>query len=103
MCSPGVHGCLNDPGQQNATNSGLYMVYKYAEVIITDSIPQSNNCRSRPTTSGSEGIVMVGTAPGTSPGFSKLNCVDCDTPPPTYNSPIGSVLFDWFGATKIGM
>lgn len=90
---PGGSGraCMTDPGYQPGDP---FVVTKYTEVIITDSIPESNKCKGNATTAGPEGIVMVGTSvpSGTPAGFSVMHCIDCSTSTPDYGN-VGAVLF----------
>lgn len=70
-------GCFGDPGYQPGD---AYNVTRFAEVIITDGVPQGN-CPGDPgpLAPGEAGIVLVGTGPGAS-GTSTINCLDCNDP-----------------------
>jgi Flp pilus assembly protein TadG len=71
-------GCVTDPGSQPGD---AYQVSQFAEVILTDSIPPSNNCKGTKTADGKPGIVIVGTGPPNPAGSntSTINCLDCNS------------------------
>jgi hypothetical protein len=72
-------GCITgDPGYQPGD---AYQVVKFAQVVITDAVPQGN-CPGDPNPfpSGSPGIVMAGVGPGPGPNTSSILCLDCNDP-----------------------
>jgi Flp pilus assembly protein TadG len=73
----GKGGCLGNPGYQPGDP---YQVTLFAEVIVTDSVPQGS-CGHvpGPFAPGDPGIVMVGTGPGPA-GYSTINCINCNDP-----------------------
>jgi hypothetical protein len=79
-------GCFynDDPGEQ--PNDAFYVI-NYAEVIITDAIPQGKSCPQQnergPFAPGGPGIVLVGLGPqnNTMPTpNSTISCLDCSDP-----------------------
>jgi hypothetical protein len=70
-------GCFEDPSYQPGDP---YLVIQYADVIITDAVPQGNCPHDpEPIPSGKPGLVIVGTGAGSS-GFSSLGCINCIDP-----------------------
>jgi hypothetical protein len=71
-------GCFADPGYQPGD---AYEVSYFAEVIITDAVPEGNCPHDPgPLADGPTGIVMVGTGPGVA-GTSTVSCSSCEDPP----------------------
>lgn len=68
-------GCIGDPSYQPGDP---FKVIKYADIVITDAIPQGN-CPgdSGPVAVGDPGIVIVGTTSGGSIANSIISCDDC--------------------------
>jgi hypothetical protein len=76
------NGCFfEDPDPGNQPNDAYYVI-NYAEVVITDAVPQANNCPQQndagPFAAGMPGIVIVGTGDGTTAGSSSIKCLDCN-------------------------
>lgn len=74
-CSHKGTACINDPTYQPGD---AFPFIKYAEVIITDSVPQGNCPKvSGQLAGGKPGVVLVGTGAG-STGFSYIRCIECN-------------------------
>jgi len=77
-CPSGHSGCFSDPSYQPGDP---YRVTQFAEVIMTDAVPQGN-CPGDPWpfASGDPGFVFVGTGPGVAGVSSSISCLSCDDP-----------------------
>jgi Flp pilus assembly protein TadG len=66
--------CISDPAYQPGD---AFPFYKFAEAIITDSIPEGSCPKvTGPLTGGNPGLVMLGTGNGPS-GSSTFDCLTC--------------------------
>ena len=76
--------CIVDPGTQGNIGGDPFQIVAYAEVIITDVVPEGN-CPHLPDTAAIKqdpgpGFVLVGTGLGSNSGYSTIECTDCDDP-----------------------
>jgi hypothetical protein len=79
-------GCFDDPGYQPGD---AFQVTEFAEVVITDAIPQGTCPASQygdtgPYAGGNPGIVLVGLGNGGA-GTTTISCVPCAEDPPTFS------------------
>jgi hypothetical protein len=83
-CPPGKKiGCYvepEEPGDPGYQPGDPYRVSHFAEIIVTDGVPQGNCPHDPDTAPGESGIVIVGTGPGVSGTSSTISCLPCDDP-----------------------